>query len=66
MKFRPFVEAREYIHSLKLKNQAEWRAYSKSVNKPADIPATPEKVYRKEWKGMGDWLGTGTIAIIII
>lgn len=44
------------MHSLRLKNQVEWRAYSKSMSKPADIPATPEKVYRKEWKGMGEFL----------
>jgi hypothetical protein len=62
VKFRPFAEAREYMHSLKLQNQDEWRAYSKSMSKPADIPKTPEKVYREEWKGMGDWLGTGRVA----
>jgi hypothetical protein len=29
---------------------------------PADIPAIPEKPYKKVWKGYGDWLGTGTLA----
>ncbi len=29
----------------------------------ADVRATPAKVYRdKGWSGMGDWLGTGTVA----
>jgi hypothetical protein len=59
---RPFSKARDYVHTLKLKNQEEWRVYSKSITNPPDIPATPEKVYRQEWKGMGDWLGTGRIA----
>ena len=22
----------------------------------------PNRTYKKEWKGMGDWLGTGNIA----
>jgi Hypothetical methyltransferase/Phage-integrase repeat unit len=62
VKFRPFTEARDYVRTLMLKNQEEWRVYSKSTSKPPDIPATPDKVYRGNWKGMGDWLGTGRIA----
>ena len=29
--------------------------------KPQDIPSHPD-TYKDEWKGMGDWLGTGSIA----
>jgi hypothetical protein len=58
MKYRPFAEARKYIHKLGLKNQTEWRAYCKSGKKPHDIPTIPHTAYRKEWKGYGDWLGT--------
>ena len=61
-KFRPFAEAREFVHSLKLPNENQWRKYCKSGKKPADIPSTPSITYKKEWKGMGDWLGTGRIA----
>ena len=61
MKFRPFEEAKDYVRTLKLKNRREWRAYSKSITKPPDIPANPEEVYREQWNGMGDWLGTGTL-----
>jgi hypothetical protein len=39
MKFPPFVEAREYVHKLGLKNEKMWREYRKSGNKPADISA---------------------------
>jgi Phage-integrase repeat unit len=60
--FRPFSEAREYVWTLKLKNVAEWREYYRSGKKPDDIPSTPEQVYKKEWEGYGDWLGTGTLA----
>ena len=42
---------------------AEWHDYCKSGKKPDDIPATPERTYAKAgWAGLGDWLGTGTIA----
>ena len=62
MKFRPFAEAREFAHSLYLKSSTEWREYCKSGNKPHNIPRVPYKVYLDEWKGWGDWLGTGAIS----
>jgi hypothetical protein len=61
-KCRSFEEAKKYIHLLKLNSEREWRKYCKSGNKPEDIPYNPASVYKKKWKGMGDWLGTGTIA----
>lgn len=60
--YRSFTEAREFVRSLKLKSGAEWSEWSKSPNKPDDIPASPIKVYRKYWKGTGDWLGTFVVA----
>jgi len=61
-KFRSFNQARKFVHSLKLKNQKEWRKYLKSGKKPKDIPAYPDAVYSKQWKSVGDWLGTERIA----
>ena len=67
-KFRPFDEARAFVHSLKLKNQDEWSKFCRGQlptkgKKPDNIPSVPEKTYAtKGWKGLGDWLGTGTIA----
>ena len=66
--YRPFREGRAFVHKLKLKNQAEWRLFCKGRTPglgklPADIPANPSGTYAdKGWKGMGDWLGTGTVA----
>jgi Phage-integrase repeat unit len=51
MKYRPFEEAREFIHSLKLKSQAEWAKYRKSGHKPTDIPSNPNRTYKNEWQG---------------
>ncbi len=69
--YRPFDEAREFVHALKLKSQAEWDMYRKGQMpekglRPCDIPANPRNSYAKSgWKGLGDWLGTGTIATFI-
>ena len=61
--FRLFEDARKFVQKLNLKNQKEWREYIQSGKKPIDIPAYPEEKYKnKGWKGLGDWLGTGTIA----
>jgi hypothetical protein len=62
--WRPFEEARKYVHGLKIKNRGDWVAYCKSGKKPKDIPASPSKAYKHEWKNWGDWLGTYTIAVI--
>src|SRR6266700_7256300 len=59
--WRPFAEACAFVQALELKNEGEWRAYCKSGNKPTDIPANPRSVYGQEFKGIGDWLGTGNI-----
>jgi hypothetical protein len=61
-KWRPFDEAREYAKSLDLKNQKEWEAFSKSGNRPKDIPSNPDRLYKDSgWTGYGDWLGTGNV-----
>jgi len=60
--FLPFERAREFVRELNLKNEEEWRTFFKSEKMPNDIPCNPARTYPKEWKGMGDWLGTGTIA----
>ena len=58
----PFEEARAFARSLNLKSQGEWRSYHKE-NKPEGIPSAPNRTYKdKGWKGIGDWLGSGTIA----
>jgi len=61
MGFLPFNEARNYVHSLKIESQKMWVKYCKSEKKPDNIPSNPNQVYKKEWKSMGDWLGTGRL-----
>ncbi|HXC44364.1 MAG TPA: hypothetical protein VNY51_12685 [Candidatus Dormibacteraeota bacterium] len=60
--FRPFSEARAFVHTLNLDSQDEWRAYCTSGKRPEDIPANPNLAYRDEgWAGYGDWIGTGRV-----
>ena len=54
-------EARKYVRKLGLTGQITWTEYCKSGKLPDEIPATPSQVYKKEFKGYGDWLGTGNI-----
>lgn len=62
-KYRSFFEARAFVRSLGLKSGKDWLKYARSGLLPPDIPATPSNTYHdKGWAGMGDWLGTGTIA----
>jgi hypothetical protein len=61
--WRSFRKARAFVRRQKLNSQAEWSDYCKSGRKPPDIPANPYDVYaNKGWVGLGDWLGTGTVA----
>jgi hypothetical protein len=56
-KYRPFKEARQFVRSLGLKGTMDWMAWWKA-NRPSDIPAIPENVYKSEWKGYIDWTGS--------
>jgi hypothetical protein len=61
--WRDFREAREFVRGLQLKNGVDWSAYCKSGKKPDDIPCSAHEVYKDQgWCGLGDWLGTGTVA----
>jgi hypothetical protein len=60
--FKSFEDAREFVRSLGIKTEPEWRRWMSIHKKPIDIPANPEKIYKDQWTGMGDWFGTGRVA----
>jgi hypothetical protein len=66
--YRSFKDARNFVHSLKLKDGDEWRAYCAGLTYhleklPKDIPKNPNQTYADSgWAGMGDWLGNGFVA----
>jgi hypothetical protein len=54
----PFAVGRAYVRKLKLRSVKEWRAWSKSGQRPSDIPGNPSDTYRDAgWISMPDWLG---------
>jgi len=58
--FLIFEKARNFVRTLGLKSQNEWKKYCNSGKRPDNIPACPNSTYKDcGWKGMGDWLGTG-------
>jgi hypothetical protein len=62
--WRPFKEAKAFVHQLGLNNYKEWRDYCNGEfndlpKMPKDIPSGPRRVYKKKgWSGFPDWLGT--------
>lgn len=66
--YKSFIEARNFVHKLKLKSQSQWVKYCRNELlekglKPLDIPYDPATVYKDEgWVSVGDWLGTNVIA----
>jgi hypothetical protein len=55
--FKSFNQAREYVRSLKLKTETDWRINNKNGMRPKDIPAAPDVVYKNSgWQGWPDWL----------
>lgn len=56
--YRTFVETRNFVRALNLRNVEAWYAYCKSGQKRSDIPSNPQKKYAAEWRGWPDFLGT--------
>ena len=55
-----FAVARAIVRKLKLKGKKEWQAWSKSGQRPSNIPSTPDRTYRDDgWISLPDWLGYG-------
>ena len=60
--FRPFCNARKYVHTLGLTSASKWREYSSSGMRPLDIPSNPAVVYKDDgWAGFDDWLNGKSI-----
>jgi len=59
-----YEKARDFVHTLNIKDVGGWKIFSISKDKPDNIPANPQVTYTKKgtWVSYGDFLGTGTIA----
>ena len=62
--FLPFKKALLHARSLKLKNLKDREAWRMTGVRPANMPSTPEAVYKHVgWQGYGHWLGTGNVGV---
>jgi hypothetical protein len=60
-KFKTFEEAREFVRSMNFESSLEWRIFSKSGQKPKDIPSNPHVIYRENgWISWSDFLNTSS------
>jgi hypothetical protein len=58
--WRSFTEGRTFVRGLELKSQERWEVWSKSGQRPSDIPSSPQRTYRDDgWISWPDWLGNG-------
>ncbi len=64
IEYWPFEKAREFARNLNLKDAKAWVEYSKSGKKPLELPGNPNDYYKGEFKGYGDFLGTGNLGSI--
>ena len=56
--FLPFEAARAVARGLGFKRKKEWVEWSKSGDRPDNIPSRPDRTYRgKGWVSWPDWLG---------
>jgi hypothetical protein len=53
-----FTEARKFVHGLKLQTFDKYLKFCRTNEKPENLPNDPVRVYKKEWNGASDWLGT--------
>lgn len=53
-----FTEARKFVHGLKLQTFDEYLKFCRTNKKLKNIPNDPFTVYKKEWNGTSNWLGT--------
>jgi hypothetical protein len=61
-KFLSYDEAKKRIRKFKILSEKEFRNIAKNGTLPLGIPRDPQKSYKKEFSGWGDFLGTGKIA----
>eukprot|EP00947_MAST-08B_sp_MAST-8B-sp1_P001590 g1590.t1 len=56
--YLPYEQARAWVQQRKIKSYKEWKEWSKSGQRPSNIPGCPDHVYRgKGWVSWPDWLG---------
>jgi hypothetical protein len=58
--WKSFTEARALVRGLGLESVGGWYEWSKSGQRPPNIPTNPDRAYRDDgWISWNDWLGNG-------
>ena len=57
-----YEKNKTWVQKMKIKTEINFHKLHKAGKLPSGIPSSPRTVYKKEWKGWGDFLGTGRIA----
>ncbi len=52
-----FEQAKSFVKKSNIESKKKWILLKKSKNFPKNLPRTPQKVYRKDWKGWNNFLG---------
>jgi hypothetical protein len=52
-----FNDAKNIVHSLKIKTNKEWKNFIKNNTLKLKIPTNPDYTYKKDWISWYDWLG---------
>jgi hypothetical protein len=62
VEFYSYKDAKKYAQTLNLKSRENWKELSRRKKLPDNIPASVNEVYKNEWEGWGEFLGTGRVA----
>ena len=54
----PYDEAQANAHELGLPSQKAWEEWAASARRPSNMPSDPSEIYKDNWVGWFDWLGT--------
>jgi hypothetical protein len=60
IKYKTFDEAKKFIIKYKFKKREDFWKYKSKL--PIDFPKSPESLYKRFWKGWGNFLGNNIIA----
>jgi transcriptional regulator of met regulon len=57
--FMSYADAKKMMRELGISSSTHFREWSKSGKRPGNFPGNPPVVYKTEWQGWGEFLGTG-------
>jgi superfamily II DNA or RNA helicase len=60
--YRDYESTKKYIQNIKIQSSGEYLEWSKTKERPEDIPASPSKTYKDIWTTWGDFLGNGYVS----